>query len=81
MVIRRVAPKTNKSTISELVEFGNSCFIFVVKVRFADNDHDLLISGSVLLQTFFSACRKVIFDLRKNRRGYKNHLHGHMEIS
>ena len=34
---------------------------------------------SVLLQTFFSACRKVIFDLMKNRRGYKNHLHGQMD--
>ena len=42
MVIRRVAPKTNKSTNSELYEFGILCFIFVIIVRVADNDHDLL---------------------------------------
>ena len=63
-----------KARTSELIEFGDSCFIFVVVVRFADNDHDRQTSRSVLLQTFFSACRKVIFDLKKNRRGYKNHL-------
>ena len=70
-----------KARTSELIEFGDSCFIFVVVVRFADNDHDRQTSRSVLLQTFFSACRKVIFDLRKNRRGYKNHLHKQMENS
>ena len=63
-----------KARTSELIEFGDSCFIFVVVVRFADNDHDRQTSRSVLLHTFFSACREVIFDLRKNRRGYKNHL-------
>ena len=54
--------------------------LFVVEVRFADMTMTALIHLGVLLQTFFSACRKVVFDLKKNKRWYKMKLHKQTEF-
>ena len=68
MVIRRVAPTTNRSTNfrAHHFEFGNSCFYLLWQSALRTWPWLLYIS-SVLLQTFFFACWKVIFDLKKNQ--------------
>ncbi len=74
MVILCVAHTTNKIANPRThTELGSSQF-FCCNSPLCGHDHDRCLSLSVLLQTFFYACRKVINDLKKNRRGHKNHL-------
>ena len=74
MVIRGVAPTASKSTNPRTQnELGSSCF-FCCDSPLRGHDHDRCTFLSVLRQTFFFACRKVIYDLKKNRRWYKMNL-------